>query len=390
MESLTTDILEIIILSIIGILLLIQLFYYLGLYNRILRHNNARKKGNIRFSEELPPVSVVICAKNESENIRRYLPAILEQDYPQFEVIVINDGSTDESEELLTVLEERYPHLYHSFTPAGSRYISHKKLALTLGIKASKYDWVIFTEANCTPASKNWLRLMVRNFTPGTEVVLGHSGYERVKGWFNKRISFDTLFFSLRYLGFALAKNPYMGIGRNMAYRKELFFKNKGYSAHLNLQRGDDDLFINQIANSRNTRVETDQQAIMHINHSGYYKDWKEEKMSYMATSSYFRGMQRYILGFETFSRVLFYLIIIATIIYGSMTKHWLLVGIALLAWIIRYAFQAVIINKTAKELGEKRRYYLTLPFFDLLQPIQSLQFKLYRKSQGRGDFMRR
>ena len=163
---------------------------------------------------------------------------MLEQDYPQFEVIVINDGNTDESEDYLTILEEKYPHLYHSFVPDSSRYISRKKLAVTLGIKASKYEWLVFTNANCMPQSNQWLRLMARNFTSRTQVVLGYSGYERGKGWLHKRAAFDNLFTSMRYLGFALAGSPYMGIGRNLAYRKELFYQQKGFSAHLNLQRG--------------------------------------------------------------------------------------------------------------------------------------------------------
>ena len=98
------------------------------------------------------------------------------------------------------------------------------------------------------PASNQWLKLMARNFTPQTQIVLGYSGYDRTKGWLHKRTAFDTLFQSLRYLGFALAGKPYMGIGRNLAYRKELFFQQKGFSKYLNLQRGEDDLFINQLA----------------------------------------------------------------------------------------------------------------------------------------------
>jgi cellulose synthase/poly-beta-1,6-N-acetylglucosamine synthase-like glycosyltransferase len=172
-----------------------------------------------------------VCAREESENLRRNLGAVLEQDYPLFEVIVINDGNTDESEDYLTILEEKYPHLYHSFMPDSSRYISRKKLAVTLGIKASKYEWLVFTNANCMPQSNQWLRLMARNFTSRTQVVLGYSGYERGKGWLHKRVAFDNLFTSMRYLGFALAGSPYMGIGRNLAYRKELFYQQKGFSA---------------------------------------------------------------------------------------------------------------------------------------------------------------
>ena len=390
MEVFTFNTVELILLSGAGILFIFQLCYYLGLYNRIHIRNKACQKGDIHFSQELPPISVIICSRNESENLRNFLPATLEQDYPQYEVIVINDGSTDESEEVLSTFEEKYQHLYHSFTPDGTRYLSRKKLALTLGVKASKYDWLVFTEANCMPVSNQWLRLMARNFTSHTQVVLGYSGYERGKGWLHKYIAFDALFFSLRYLGLALVGKPYMGIGRNLAYRKELFFKQKGYSTHLNLQRGEDDLFINQIANGENTRVETDINAIVRMQPIEYYKDWKEEKVSYRATSKYFKGIQRYLLGFETLSRILFYAASFAGILYAVLNYHWVLGSIFLAVLLFRSSIQAFVINKTAGDLGEKRRYYFTLPVYDFLQPLQTLKFKLYRIYRRKGDFMRR
>lgn len=386
MEAFTINTIEIILLSLTGLFFLIQIIYYTTLYNRIYKRVKAATNGKVSFTEELPPLSVIICAKNESENLRKYLPAILEQDYPLFEVVVINDGSTDETEDLLSALEERYPHLYHSFTPEDARFVSRKKLAVTLGIKASKYDWLVFTEADCKPVNSNWLRRMARNFTPGIEIVLGYSGYEPAKGWFNRKVSLDTLFNSMRYLGFALSNHPYMGIGRNMAYRKELFFQKKGFSAHLNLRRGDDDVFINQIANSRNTRVETDEDAIIRSEQPSR-KEWNEDKLSYAATSTYFKGSQRYFLGFETLSRMLFYMTAIALTVAGIFNHHWLVAAGGLLLFIVRFIIQAVVINKTAKALSEKRRYYFMLPLFDFMQPLQSLNSRIYRSFRKRGDF---
>ena len=390
MEAFTFNTAELILLSAAGVLLIVQLIYYIGMYNRIHTHNLAVGKDEVHFGRELPPLSVVICARNESENLRRNLPAILKQDYPDFEVIVINDGSTDESEDLLSELEEEYPNLYHSFTPDSARYISRKKLALTLGIKASKYDWLVFTEADCTPVSDKWLRRIARNFTPSTDIVLGYSGYERGKGWLHKRVSFDSLFTSLRYLGFALAGKPYMGIGRNLAYRKELFFKVKGFSTHLNMQRGEDDLFINQIANENNTRVETSPDSVIRMQPVERYKDWKEEKVSYMATARFYKGSQRWLLGLETATRLLFYVACLSGIVFGILSFHWLAAGLALLLWIVRYSAQAYVINKTANEMGDNRSYYFTLPVFDIIRPLQSLKFRLYRLYRRKGDFMRR
>lgn len=380
------DLIDVILLSAVGVLFIIQLIYYLTVYNQIRRLSNPKRRNKIEYREELPALSVIICARNESYNLRKFLPSILEQDYPEYEVIVINDSSSDESEELLSALEKEYKHLYHSFTPDGLRGISHKKLAITLGIKASKHDWLVFTEANCRAESKNWLRLMARNFTNGTDIVLGYSGYGHSKGWFNKQVSFDNLFLAMRFLGFAIRRKAYMGIGRNMAYRKELFYKEKGFSAHLNLRRGDDDLFINQVTTGKNTRVETAKEAVIRMDPVEYRKDWREEKVSYMATSQYYKGPQRLLLGFETSSRLLFYASVIATIVYGIIGFDWIVAPAALLLWLIRYVVQAVTINKTAQALDEPRRYYLTLPIFDLLQPLQSMVFKMYRARRGKAD----
>ncbi len=390
METFTFNTPEVILLSAAGVLCIIQLIYYFGIYNRIRQHNEAVRKEEIHFTHELPPLSVILYARNDAENLCQYLPSVLEQDYPQFEVIVILDGSMDESEDLLCMMEEKYPHLYHSFTPESALYISHKKLALTLGIKASKHDWLVFTETNCQPTSNQWLRLLARNFTSRTQMVLGYSGYEQAKGWLQKKIAFDTLFQSLRYLGLALAGKPYMGIGRNMAYRKELFFRQKGFSTYLNLQRGEDDLFVNQVATGENTRVETDLNACMRIRPVERYKDWKEEKISYLATARYYKGSARLLLGFETFSRLLLYITGGTVFVLALLHFHWLVAGIALLIGLIRFAVQTIIINKSATELGLRSRFYLSLPVFDLLQPLQSLKFKLYRLYRGKGNFMRK
>ena len=268
--------------------------------------------------------------------------------------------------------------------------ISAKKLAVTLGIKASKYDWLVFTEANCQPQSNQWLRLLARNFTSRTQVVLGYSGYERGRGWLHKRIAFDNLFTSMRYLGFALAGSPYMGIGRNLAYRKELFYREKGFSAHLNLQRGDDDLFVNHIATAENTRVETDADAIVRMQPVSGAKDWREERIGYASTARLYHGAQRWLAGLETTTRLTFYTVWIALLVISVLNFHWLAAGITFLIWVLRFILQAVIINKTAKELNDQRRYYWTLPVFDILQPMQSLHWKLYCMFRKKSGFLRK
>ena len=389
METFTIDPMDSILLGIIGGLLLIQALYFVCLYLRIPRHKKAVEQGRETFNTDCPPLSVILYANDAYEDIEANLTALLEQDYPQFEVIVITDGKEDSTSDGLKRLQQTYPHLYHSFIPDSSRYISRKKLALTLGIKAAKYDWLVMTEADCRPRTNQWLRLLARNFTPGTEVVLGYCGYERGKGWLHKRVAYDRLFLSMRYLGFAF-RHPYMGLGRNFAYRKKAFYQNKGFSGHLNLLRGDDDLFVNQAATSDNTRVETDADAVVQQSQPTRRKEWCEEKIGYASTARFYRGWQRYALGWETCTRLLFHAAWIGTLTWSIQQKHWLVAGIAFLAFAIRYLLQIYAVNQNAKALREPRRYYLTLPVFDILQPLQSLRWKLYCTVRRKSEFMRK
>lgn len=390
MNSELFNISEIVLLCILGVSFIIQILYYLFLYGRIWRRSRQIQKNRLSFSDEYPPLSVIITARDEAESLKRNLIPILEQDYPCFEVIVVNDGKKDQSEDYLTLLEQKYPHLYHSFVPDTSRYISKKKLGTTIGIKASKYDWLVFTNAGCLPESNQWLKLMARNFTEDTDIVLGYSGYDHRKGWFQKKVAFDNLFTSMRYLGFALAHRPYMGIGKNMAYRKNIFFENKGFSSFLNLERGYDDLFINQVATKSNTRVETEKEAIVRQKPVERKKNWREEKIGYTSTGKLYKGAQRHLMGFETLTRIAFYISLTATIILTILSGHWIALSIAITAFILRYALQSCMFNLTSKVLGDKRSYYFSLPLFDLLQPLQSLKWKLSYRMRGRSDFLRK
>ena len=368
-----------------GILFFIQSYYYLGLYRNLYLHSQKTKEAT-----DTPPLSVIIVAKNAASDLQKNLPAILEQDYPNFEVIVIYEQLADENcEETLKILQEKYPHLYHSFIPNSARYISHKKLGITMGIKASHHEWVIFTEPNCKPSSNQWLRKMASNFTPDTDIVLGYSNYEQTKGWFNRKITFDTLLDSMRSLGSAIGKNPYTGCGRNLAYRKSLFYEQKGFASHLNLQRGEDDLFVNQCANGKNTRVEASPESIVRITAPHYQKNWKEEKLNRFMTSRYHKGGRQYLMGFESCSRLLFLLMVIACLTFGIITQDWIMTGVAILLWFLRFIMQIVVFRKTSIALGE-RKFYSTLLLFDWMQPLWNLRFKLQQRARNKNEFMRK
>lgn len=370
-----------------GVLFLTQAIYYLGLYSKLYTHSKAAS--STILNTENPPLSVIIVAKDAAHELQENLPSILEQDYPEFEVIVIYDHSADDCDDVLKLLEDKYPNLYHTFIPDSARYISHKKLGITMGIKASRHDWLVFTESNCHPQSNQWLKQMARNFTPATEIVLGYSNYEKASGWFNKKITFDTLLNSMRYLGMATAGHPYMGTGWNLAYRKSLYYKQKGFASHLNLQRGEDDLFINETANGHNTRVETSPESLIRISMPKYKRIWCEEKISYAATSRLFKGTARYLMGFETCSRLLFYAVTITTIVISIFLHQWITLGIAVLLWATRFVMQLIVFRKTAQTFGE-RKFCALLPVFDFLQPVWNGVFKLQRKLRRKNEFIRK
>jgi glycosyltransferase involved in cell wall biosynthesis len=355
------------------------------LYRKLYTHSQ-----QAQGTTDTPPLSVIIVSKDSASDLRKNLPAILEQDYPDYEVIVIYDRSDkDESEDVLKLLQDKYHHLYYTFIPDSAKYISHKKLGVTMGIKASRHEWLVFTEANCLPTSNQWLRKLASNFTDTTDIVLGYSNYEKTSGWFNRKITFDTLLHSMRYLGMAINGHPYMGCGRNLAYRKSMYYNQKGFTNHLNLQRGEDDLFINQTTNGKNTRVEASPESVMRITTPHYPKSWKEEKLSHVTTSRHFKGWARHLMGLETCTRLLFLACILACIASGILMQDWIMVGIASLLWIIRFILQVVVFRKTSIALNE-RKFIFTLPLFDWMQPLWNLGFKLQQRFRRKDEFMRK
>jgi len=208
-----------IILSIYLASWLIQQIHYSFIFSRFLQKARPVKHGN-----EIVPVSVVICARNEAENLEKYLPMILEQDYPDFEVIVVNDCSDDETEDVLKKLKEKYPHLRTTFLKEQEKFWHGKKLALTVGIKAARNEWLLLTDADCAPSSNEWIKIMASHFSDDKAIVLGYGGYLEYPGLLNRLIRYEAAFVALQYFSYALCRMPYMGVGRNLAYRKSLFF----------------------------------------------------------------------------------------------------------------------------------------------------------------------
>ncbi|SCM59435.1 glycosyltransferase [Petrimonas mucosa] len=355
----------------------IQLVYYLLIYRVPYLYERKRDK-RPHDSGTLPPVSVIIASKNESENLARFLPAILDQDYPDFEVIVVNMGSTDETDMVLKTLSLKYSHLYYTYVPAEAEDVNMKKLALTIGIKAANHDLLLFTEAYCEPASDRWIREFAAEFVKGNEIVLGFCKLKMAKHIaMRKFILYDNMIQGLKYLSLAILGKPFMGIGRNLAYKKEIFFEEKGYSSVLNIDEGEDDLFINRIARKNRVGVVVSPESMTQSDVVDNFLTWRALKHKYLYTKQFYKGGSSLIFGFETFSKYLFYLSVIAGIVYGVYVGNLPAVVLLLLLLIIRFAVQLFVLGKSSRML-DAGKYHLDLLFFDLFQPFNNFKFWKY------------
>lgn len=372
-------ILDFVLAALLLIFFGIQLYYYFRYFRGIISHHNKEKKAKLTLHNEQTPVSIVICARDEEENLRKFLPFILEQDYPDFEVIVINDASFDNTDDYLSLMMKSYPNLRTTFVPDGTTNLSTKKLGITLGIKAAKNDLILLTDADCMPEGKDWIAYMVRNFTTETEFVLGYGGYLEKKGFLNKLIKYDTLFVAMQYLGMAEVNRPYMGVGRNLAYRKSTFFRLKGFAGTLELQSGDDDLMVNRGADETNTRIEVSKDSVTWSEPKRTFKQWYGQKERHLSVSDKYNKSSKLRLTVEPVSRGLFYLTSIALIVLGVLKFNWVVAGFGFLFLLIRFVVQLFTINKTAKILGE-RKFYLTIPLFDMFLPLISLFILIFGK----------
>ena len=365
--------LTITLLVVIGVAFIHQIYFYLR-YLRLGGKVTSQTDSDV----QLPAVSVIVCAHNEYDNLQDYLSILLEQDYPCYEVIVVDDSSEDGSDLLLERWSRQYGNLYHTFVPRGARVLSNKKLALTIGIKAAHYDYLLLTDADCRPESKHWIREMMKGFAnQQTEVVLGFSPYFEKKGLLNHIIGYDTLFNGLQYMGMARAGKPYMGVGRNLAYKRETFFSVGGFKGLLGNRAGDDDLFVNRIANAANTVVVNNPNSIVWSVPKTTWREWFHQKRRHLSVSPQYRTRSKIQVTLEPLSRGIFYSCVLASAIVGSIE----LISIALALFLLRLLVQLIIINISARRLN-MRGYSLGLIAYDIILPLITLYMMLTQPLQ--------
>ena len=335
----------------------VQIFYYLFFYLSIYLKKPFESK------KTLQPVSVIICARNEAENLKNFLPSVLEQNYPDFEVIVVNDCSEDNSYVILGKYLEQYPNLKVSTVNKDPKFTHSKKFAQFIGIKAAKNEILLFTDADCKPESDRWIEIMTSHFDEKVGFVLGYGGYQAQKGLLNKYIRYDCMTIALQYLGMAIRGVPYMGVGRNLAYRRSIFFENKGFGSYGHVMSGDDDLFVNNIATGENTCVEYQPESHTRSVPVSELNKWLTQKKRHLTTAPFYKFRDKLLLLTEPITRVLFYA---AFIVLLSFVFLWPWV---LGAFVLRLTAQIVVLTLTREKLNEPGLLgYLLV--FDIFSPV--------------------
>ncbi|MGC4039639.1 MAG: glycosyltransferase [Flavobacterium sp.] len=299
------------------------------------------------------PISVIVCAKNEEENVKTLVPLLAAQNYTQFEIVLIDDASSDNTLEVFEEFEKQYPNIRLVKVENNEAFWGNKKYALTLGIKAAKYEYLLFTDADCIPSSPDWITTMSSQFTQEKTIVLGYGAYEKVAGSFlNKIIRFETLLSATQYFSWAKLGKPYMGVGRNLAYKREEFFKVRGFMDHMKIRSGDDDLFINQAAEAKNTTVCYLQNSFTYSKPKTSFKAWFTQKRRHVSTAKHYKMFDQNQLALFYVSQLLFLVLPVILLVFQF---QW----IAVLGIIgFRYIFAWIAMGFAAGKLKEKDVMY--------------------------------
>ncbi|MFY0254676.1 glycosyltransferase [Chitinophaga sp. 30R24] len=334
----------------------IQIFYYLFIFSRVAFY---RRKFNLDRTPD-GAFSVIICAKDEELNLQKNLPGVLQQRYhhhmkPGYEVIVVNDNSEDDTKYYLRSIEPGYPHYRHIEIKQPAKFIPGKKYPLSIGLKGAQYDNVLLTDADCKPSSTYWLSIMSQGFEGDKEIVLGYGAYHKKPGFLNKVIRYETFFGALQYLSFAMSGMPYMGVGRNLAYKTALFFKQKGFTSHQHLASGDDDLFVNAAATRKNVGVVIDKQAFTYSEPKQSWKSWFRQKTRHMSTGKHYRFGHKFVLGLFSLTHFLFYPAFIIGLLFPPPLL-WYVLGI----FGLKVLIQSVITYSAMRKLDESDLFKLS------------------------------
>lgn len=289
---------------------IIQVVMHLAVWQRPMRLGKRQRAFRpIATEHDMPGVSILVYSHNQGEALVRNLPVWLAQDYPTFEVIVVDDNSLDDTQDVLTMFDQRSDRLYHTRIDEKVRGMSHRKLAILLGIKAAHHDIILSTQAQCLPSSDQWIMHMVRAFREDlrAEVVLGPVAYQRRASFLSRFCGWDLFQRQVQLFGLTLAVKPYAGWGQNMAFRRQVFYanRNQAFVGHLHIKPGEDDLFVADVAGHDNVAVECTPEAVVTDQTSPLFLGWSMERTSRAFTSQRYALAPKMVAHLDTLTRYL-------------------------------------------------------------------------------------
>lgn len=341
----------------LSISLLIIVFLQIFFLSILLVAFSRRKE---EMNSNFPPASIIVCAHDEEDNLRILVPLLLAQQYPQYEVIIVNDRSNDNTYDYLLEATHLHPNLKMVNVSETPSHINAKKFAVTLAVKAARYEWLVFTDADCRPPSPLWLSNMSKRFAPPVEFVLGVSLYQRLPGFLNSFIRFEAIITAIQYIGWAVLNMPYMGVGRNMAYRKEVFTRNKGFNRHLSVTGGDDDLFVNAHAHKGNTQCVVGADTLVMSTPKATWREFFNQKIRHLAVGKKYKFGHRLVLGVFSLTWILTWFVVLPLAPLLPL-RYWIL-G----AFIMRLALFTLLVHKSSRALGSAFESWKT-PFLDFI-----------------------
>ena len=353
------------------VVLCIQLLYFLLVYSRLAYFKET--KGNFKQA-----VSVVVCGYNEADNWKRLIPLLIEQDYPSYEVVIVNDQSNDNTHFIFKEWDW-HPKIKVVSIDEHVKKTIGKKFALTLGIKAASHDYLLLTDADCYPKDANWISTMVQHFSEKTEIVLGYGAHERQAGFLNKLLRFDTFQIAMQYLSYSLIGHTYMGVGRNLAYNKSLFFDNKGFASHLHLPSGDDDLFIREVSTKNNVSIALSPSAQTLSVPKETWLAWVKQKTRHLSTGGHYSLKHQFLLALWGLTQAAFWLLASLLIYFNFYVQE------VILLLSLRLLLQAVIYSKLMRRLREDDLIWW-FPFLEILQLFFQLIFlfsNVFKRKKG-------
>ncbi len=343
---------------------IVQIGYWLLFFSRLAFYKEPDHSGH----KNEVPVSIIICARNEEKNLEKNLPRILNQNYRSFEVIVVNDCSTDNTQNVLLKLSANYPILCIVNLREKPKNVLGKKYALSKGIELAQNETLLLTDADCSPKSSDWLRHMQGTLQDPKQIGLGYGPYYKTKGLLNRFIRFEAVYTAIQYFSFALSGLPYMGVGRNLIYQKKLFKKVGGFKSHLNVASGDDDLFINAVAHSKNVAITLHTNSFVYSDPKTSWISYYRQKRRHHTTGKHYKMKHQILLGALALSHFIHLTGGIVLVILKTSTIF------VTLLYLVRMSIILSLSSLIMRKLDE-RGLLLWIPFLDLAYLFYYLAF---------------